>query len=761
MTIKNENKSISTSMNHNTIVNVDMKSIQTISFVPNHKRRLEIYKYSILSHKNSSLCSKKKSFQQHHDVQQVEVDPSQSVLVNLAMQLDNTNTSDKVRMQCDTLITTHTVIKNSQFAMLPDRLAPLLLPSHYDDNDDYGMMTNNSGASSNGPNGVLIKFHTDYCGTLQNKRINLFDTNDKKTFELLDAYLIFRNGHKKQIFDMTVKQMTDTATSMNIQQGKDYHHAANFLSKIGRSKHFNSIVGICSFCQTWATSTTIGPPQFSIESPHFQTRFYIQNDQYWNDVFVNDENRATYIDSYIKVVQAHDKKMQELSYGGTDKKFVHLDELYKLLKRDINNELSTTPAWNLTKNQTVTTTQQQQHNEGEEIRINSINHSFQATSTTMNNPLPTFCKTKQKTIFCFWILGAPTLKAVTLAKETFDKHQNTSVMQIIICANLSSYQNAIASSTKNTASATSLLNNKETVNVHNLPTNFRTHYCPKQTIIMNETKVRDASSFKVSQKEVSLALAEIFNWANANNILIFFACPPRHLRPTYIIQEKETGKVKASFNPNYNDKITDDTATAHEQQQYENEKNLQLSQLLLNSLFTPVFGKDNLSRIMKETCHCNATYAADVLTVGCAILCDMDECWTSHTLSERACVLEDGIFEKQNMMTKCLFGIPYASAIFTKVLGDAKNTTNFRSFKDDPSSLVLMREKLISLLSSGDYGVDGGIMNEVLWETSIVFHDDRLNDIDDLPALHLIQALSAKTLMEKNYKLCNSLGSVL
>ena len=143
------------------------------------------------------------------------------------------------------LVKNGTSVYNDTFALLLDRRAALL-PSQ------NGLMT------SNGVNGVMLS---------PGKRINLFQTNDATTQALLVKYLKFRNTHKKQLFDMVVSQMLEAAPAHS-----KYLQVAQMLEEIGESGHFDETIGICSFCQTWASSVSIGQPQFSVPSPHFQNR---------------------------------------------------------------------------------------------------------------------------------------------------------------------------------------------------------------------------------------------------------------------------------------------------------------------------------------------------------------------------------------------------------------------------------------------------------------------------------------------------------
>ena len=189
-------------------------------------------------------------------------------------------------------------IRDNRFAILNDAFPPLLPSVH------------RSGAlkGSNGPNGVLTSFGDD-------QRINLFDTDDEKTKNLLDEYLAFRRYHKKALFDQTLAQMAAVEDAPVA-----YKTTVRILRQI-RAEDFDATIGVVSFCQTWATSEGAGGPQFSVESPHFQTRFFIKSLEFIN-------LSPCDASAYVQTVQAHDARMAELDYTG---KFVHLDGLQQEL----------------------------------------------------------------------------------------------------------------------------------------------------------------------------------------------------------------------------------------------------------------------------------------------------------------------------------------------------------------------------------------------------------------------------------------------
>ena len=163
--------------------------------------------------------------------------------------------------------------------------------------------------TSNGVNGVMIS---------PGKRINLFQTNDATTQALIVKYLKFRNTHKKQLFDIVVSQMLEAAPAHS-----KYLQVAQMLEEIGKSGHFDETIGICSFCQTWASSVSIGQPQFSVPSPHFQNRIYVRD--------ASNIQNIEQIKAYLYIIDEHDKTLEKMGTAGAIKTFINLDQLIQNL----------------------------------------------------------------------------------------------------------------------------------------------------------------------------------------------------------------------------------------------------------------------------------------------------------------------------------------------------------------------------------------------------------------------------------------------
>ena len=259
------------------VLSAELASIAAISFVPDRKTRGDIYLMAEAAKTDPSMCSKNLTPPASIDD---KVDPSQSRLVRIATGEEE-----------GTIFVRDGDFADGDFAVVASRRTPLL-------------------NGSNGPNGVLTNFDG------QGQRINLFDTDDATTKNLLDKYLAFRDANKKVIFDLTLAQMAAAADDAQ----DDYITTVRILTEIQQSPHFDDMIGVVSFCQTWATRKGAGGPQFSIESPTFQTRFFIKSLNY--DLTMTKEESA----AYVRTVKAHDARMAK--YKG---KFVHLDDLQESL----------------------------------------------------------------------------------------------------------------------------------------------------------------------------------------------------------------------------------------------------------------------------------------------------------------------------------------------------------------------------------------------------------------------------------------------
>ena len=82
-------------------------------------------------------------------------------------------------------------------------------------------------------------------------------------------------------------------------------------------------IGCVSYCQTWLRNNgVVGEAQFSVMSPHFQTRFYVEDD---NKVLSSGVSQQE-LTSYIKLVEEFNKCMDKpYGLGGGGQAFASLD----------------------------------------------------------------------------------------------------------------------------------------------------------------------------------------------------------------------------------------------------------------------------------------------------------------------------------------------------------------------------------------------------------------------------------------------------
>jgi hypothetical protein len=212
-----------------------------------------------------------------------------------------------------------TTIMDDHFAVINDRNMPL-------------------GGTSCGPNGVLYSCGDELFGP---RRINLFHKDVDSTMHLARAYIAFRNARLPEIFNMYVNKMCSFLDHWKIDPGGDdaspklaeemrphYANTCKMLQSIQAALrrveeptcHSLEALGISvvSFCQTWSKNGEITEAQFSVMSPHFQTRFYI------SDETKLPRNASEYIESYSLLIDHFTSAMIEAGYRGA---FVNVDRL--------------------------------------------------------------------------------------------------------------------------------------------------------------------------------------------------------------------------------------------------------------------------------------------------------------------------------------------------------------------------------------------------------------------------------------------------
>ena len=196
------------------------------------------------------------------------------------------------------------------------------------------------GSTSCGPNGVLAT---------TNGRMNLFYSDMDSTKKLLDQYISFRDAKLREIFGMYATKIQimageDNAMKLNPEKPEtlsddlhdDYRNVAAMFGKINEALSGGMSLSQCgiscnSFCQTWCLkqrgNVLVGEAQFSVMSPHFQTRFYVGDDT--NVKKILGANSDELLKSYIKIIEHFDSIMAPAyGNGGGGAAFVNLDKLH-------------------------------------------------------------------------------------------------------------------------------------------------------------------------------------------------------------------------------------------------------------------------------------------------------------------------------------------------------------------------------------------------------------------------------------------------
>ena len=236
------------------------------------------------------------------------LDPEDTVLVQLGATVQNEYPAE---------------IASKGFAFVPDR------------NMTFG-------GGSCGPNGVLVDCH----GLFGSNRINLFRENPYEMNDLLKKYLSFRNQNEKLLFDVFINHLNKEAFTKDFKIDPDPKREATLPSELRESylltvSLFNKVqmairctprydiescgIGCVSFCQTWIRNGhDVGDAQFSVCSPHFQTRFFVKDADLLSQYGVSEVE----MNGYSNMIKHLDESMSK-DYGivGGGQAFINLDEL--------------------------------------------------------------------------------------------------------------------------------------------------------------------------------------------------------------------------------------------------------------------------------------------------------------------------------------------------------------------------------------------------------------------------------------------------
>ena len=167
-----------------------------------------------------------------------------------------------------------------------------------------------------------------------------------------------------------------------------------------------------------------------------------------------------------------------------------------------------------------------------------------------------------------------------------------------------------------------------------------------------------------------------------------------------------------------------------------------LTEKIRDKLLIPnVYGSaENLYKVInnKEISKYGATFLSDMITVGCAGLLDMPALWESYVMNipNPENKTKEAIYKGNR---HSLYGdVPVVQENITFSLGAG----NFYGYKDTAESIDELKTIMHRMIDDDRLKLFGNCY---------VWHDDELNDLDDLPAIGLIEKLSVKVVKEKNY----------
>ena len=187
------------------------------------------------------------------------------------------------------------------FVVVPDMVAPM-------------------SETSMGMNGLLARFD----GKPEN-RINLFVGTENDVFELMSGFLAFRCRHQDTIIEQTIEKMNEKGSKSELLD-----LALTVKRAAGESTTFASLgIGLRSFCQTWDPDT--GEPNFSQQSPHFQTKVVIRDAARLFEVLREHEGTKGENDLCEKFKEYGDRVLtlkRAFVEKGYERSFVDLDQLY-------------------------------------------------------------------------------------------------------------------------------------------------------------------------------------------------------------------------------------------------------------------------------------------------------------------------------------------------------------------------------------------------------------------------------------------------
>lgn len=180
---------------------------------------------------------------------------------------------------------------------------------------------------SMGMNGILTNFE-------EKNRVNLFVGTKDDVFNLLGGFLKFRCEHQDRIIEQTITDMnTEDEDPKPNKKARALPSALLDLALVVKRKNnttFASLgIGLHSFCQTWDVDTK--KPNFSEQSPHFQTKVVVRNPaRLFNELsaYEGTKNANELCDKFVDYGNRV-LGLKKAFGSGYAKKFVDVDALYR------------------------------------------------------------------------------------------------------------------------------------------------------------------------------------------------------------------------------------------------------------------------------------------------------------------------------------------------------------------------------------------------------------------------------------------------
>ena len=359
----------------------------------------------------------------------------------------------------------------------------------------------------------------------------------------------------------------------------------------------------------------------------------------------------------------------------------------------------------------------------------------------------------------FFIIGAPTSKTAEAFSEFIEFTKNKNV-KLVICAAMPTYIEALKTKT-----------------VSKTPTNFRAHADDVRTFYTanGDITTDNVENFKKLQEDIAKSLYNIFHEAKDKKIPTYFGIVKRENRPTWLnktkwvkVEEfpkkledypqlKKAGKFKTWFeykdgtkiipSPNSDKNLLTEGrgayACEYSPPYKANYFDRELTEKIRDELLIPkVYG--NAKNLAEKICNdkiskYGATFLSDMITVGCAGLIENNGLWDSYTISkEREEPTKQATYSENSYS---LFGKGKVDVVQENLDFEPDPNGTFFGYIENKRTIDLLTTKMHNMIDQ----------NDKMFDNCYVWHDDELNDLDDQPALALIEKLSHNYIPEINY----------